>query len=209
MPVPPVVARSPDVTASLLIRGTPPRDAIRIREPFRVAYTLTLATPVGPAALDALGIAIQFLESKKRDATREETMQIGEAGTAAGSVIGTPVRGSFNLGDLVGSPVEAALDGLPDRSALAYPEPFRNSTSDEASSGVKADDGEAVHIGSSILRLPSSWTTAEADEQSFDFEADFVAISRGLLRLGSGLRVVDSGHRVLAEWRLIGQVVVN
>lgn len=205
-PAAPVQVNRPPIAASLLIRYLPTREEIHVRVPFRVGYTLTLATDLDWEVLEALGITLQFLEVRKAEtlATREGTT-LGEAGTPMGSPSGTPVRGSFNWNELVGSPIAASPEieprGYP---GSGYPVPYLDRSGLEGSV-----DGCAEHIGASILPLPPSWTTRGRTEHSFDFDGDFIGVTKGLLQIGGGLRVLDCQHGTLAEWPLIGQIVVN
>jgi len=205
--VSPSQAGRPDITASLLIRHLPSRHDICVREPFRVGYTLTLVTTLDSEALEALGITIQFLELRNGEAltTREEAPTTGVPGTPMGSPTGTPVRGSFNWNELVPSPVAAPKDDEQgrDRGLVEYPDPFIDRPP------VSTVDGCAEHIGTCNLPLPPLWTTSGRNEHSFDFDADFISVRKGLLQVGGGLRVLDSEQRVLAEWPSIGQIMVN
>jgi hypothetical protein len=178
--------------------------------PFRVGYTLTLATDLDSDVLGALGITIQFLEMRKAETREGTTLTLTEAGTPMGSPSGTPVRGSFNWNELADSPIAASpevqqrRDREETRGYPGYPGPYLDRSGLEASV-----DGYAEHIGASILPLPPSWTTPGTSEHSFDFDADFIAVTKGLMQIGGGLRVLDCGDGVLAEWPLIGQIVVN
>jgi len=204
---PPSQAGRPEITASLLIRHLPSRHDIYVREPFRVGYTLTLATTLDSGALEALGITIQFLELRNGEAltTREEAPATGAPGTPMGSPTGTPVRGSFNWNELVPSPIAASKDDEQGRDGglVEYPDPFIDRPL------VSTVDGCAEYIGTCILPLPPLWASPGRNEHSFDFDADFISVRKGLLQVGGGLRVLDSEQHVLAEWPSIGQIMVN
>lgn len=220
----------PEFRASLVIRSRPPRDAIRVRQPFTIGYTLTLGPSSSSSqqqlldlrAIEALDAAIQFLEPKRvllesdEDAGFVGTAPLSSTSTFAigpGSpILSTPVsaRGSVGFGGgrsqiTVGSPIaaflpssELLLDEADQSQASTYPPPH-----------VASKESGVRHVGPSILRLPAPAVGAEDNNFAcFDFDAEFVAIQRGVHALGSGLRVVDAGQRVLAEWAATGQVVV-
>lgn len=208
-PTPPVQVIRPEITASLLIRQLPGRHDIHVRVPFRVGYTLTLATILDSVALEALGITIQFLDFRKMETSATgKVTTLTETGTPIGSPTGTPVRGSFNWNESAAFPIAASpeVEGgrYGEQVRMGYPEPYPDRPVFEASV-----DGSAEHIGNSILPLPPQWSTPGGNEHSFDFDADFIAVSKGLLQIGGGLRVLDRERRTLAEWPLIGQIVVN
>lgn len=163
-----------------------------------------------------------------RDPLLLESTPASVIGSPIMSPTGTPVRGTFNWGEIsqspsfVNSPVAVTT---PQQQLLprhvpevgGYPEPFLRPTGSGPDGEGTDDVATALHVGSTILPLPSSgWATCDGGaganggkEYSFDFDASFVATTNGLVRLGAGLRVVAHGDRLLAEWAMIGQVVVN
>jgi len=189
----------PNITASLLIRALPPRDEIRIGVPFRVGYTLAFATALDSGSFETLGINVQFLQSGKAD-------PLAMRDSSTGSL---PVSGGF-----IGNEGSSSTEGEHRRDGrvadtLEYPEPYLDYAVGDAAEALV--DGFAEHVGTSILSLPPRWTTPTpgTNERSCDFDAEFIAFTKGLLQVGGGLRVFDRQRSVLAEWSLIGQILVK